>query len=507
MLAINLPPSIDLPSLFTAGAFGLLIGFAFALLPLRGAQKLKPASLFRAAGAREHGLAWREIVAPRTSGPLLLALGAIAALASLTTGEPRLVLWYAAGTTGAFLLLRSAAWLLQAMLRALPPAPNAIVRQAIKAVYRPGAPAPIVVLSLGLGLALLLMITLLDQSLRTQINGAVAEETPSFILLDVDREQLPQLDAFAAARPDITEFQATAMLRGVIQSIGGTQADALGPVPDDISSMFEGDTTMSWSRELPAGSIITEGEWWPGDYVGPPLVSLSTELQGPFGLKLGDELTMSVAGRPITATIASFRDIDWRGNGFSFHILFSPGLIEGAPQTFMGSIKTAQGSEDAVELAMSRGFPTLTYLPVGDAIARISSILSSLANAVALVGSLAVVSGVLVLAGAMSVGRRQREADAVVMKVLGATRSDVIKAFVAEYSVLGALAALMGAGLGTAGAWAILTFVLEIPFAMSWSTIAGVSLGAIAVTIGTGVVTTWSAMSVRPAQQLRAETL
>lgn len=507
MLAINLPPSLDLPSLLTAAGFGLLIGFAFALLPLRSAQKLKPASLFRAAGGREHELGWRDIVAPRTLLPLLLALLAIGGLAIATTGEPRLVMWYAIGAVIAFLLLRLAAWLLQRGLRLLPPLANARLRQAIKAVYRPGAPAPIVVLSLGLGLALLLMITQLDQSLRTQINGTVAEETPSFILLDVPPDTLPDLEQFATEQPQISKLETIPMLRGTINSIGGKVPSELAPVPDDIAEMFKGDTTLSWSKTLPDASTITEGEWWPTDYSGSPLVSLSTELQEPLGLKLGDELTIGIAGRPISATIASFRDIDWRKNGLSFRILFSPGVIQGAPQTFMGSIKARKGAEGDVESVLSRTFPALTFLPVGDAIARISAILSSLANAVALVGSLAVVSGVLVLAGAMTVGRKQREADAVVMKVLGATRSDVIIAFVTEYGVLGGLAAIMGAGLGTAGAWAILTYVMEIPFTINWSTIVLVTVGAVLVTIATGVLTTWSAMSVRPAQQLRTETL
>jgi putative ABC transport system permease protein len=507
MLAIDLPPSTDPASLLTAAGFGLLIGFAFALLPLRGAQKLKPASLFRAAGGREHELSRRDILAPRTSLPLLAALAAIAGLAVVTTGEPELVMWYAIGTISAFLLLRVAAWLLQRGLRALPPPSNARLRQAIKAVYRPGAPAPTVVLSLGLGLALLLMITQLDQSLRTQINGAVADETPSFILLDVAREQLADLDAFVAADPQISKFETIPMLRGTIQSIGGTPVDALESVPDDIAEMFKGDTTLSWSGTLPIASVVTEGEWWDPNYAGPPLVSLSTELPEPLGLKLGDELTLAIAGRPVTATIASFREIDWRKNGLSFRILFSPGIIEQAPQTYMGSIKALKGAEADVETALSKTFPALTFLPVGDAIARISAILESLANAVALVGSLAVVSGVLVLAGAMTVGRKQREADAVVMKVLGATRRDVIVAFVTEYGVLGALAAIMGAGLGTAGAWAILTYVMEIPFTLNWLTIAVVTIGAVLVTVGTGILTTWSAMSVRPAQQLRGETL
>ena len=507
MLSIDLPPSIDGASLLAAGGFGLLIGFAFALLPLRGAQKLKPASLFRAVGGTETRLGWRDLIQLRTALPLLLALAAIAGLAVLTTGAPWLVLWYAVGALAAFGLLRLAAWLLQAGLRLLPPLQNATLRQAIKAIHRPGAAAPVVVLSLGLGLALLLMITLLDQNLRAQIDGAVAEDAPTFVLLDMPKDQVPQVEAFAAADPQIETLATIPMLRGTIETIKAKPVSELGPVPDDIADMFQGDTPVSWARTVPQGSTVVEGDWWAADYSGTPLVSLSTELREPLGLAVGDEMSISIAGRPLTVSIANFRDIDWREGGLSFRLLFSPGVIENAPQTTMGSISVVNGSAEAVESRMSKAFPTLAYLPVGDALARIASIFSSLANAVALVGSIAVVSGILVLAGAMTVGRKQREADAVVMKVLGATRRDVIIAFVVEYGLLGLLAAAMGAGLGMAAAWAILTFVMEIPFEPSLPTVAGVVAGAIVATIATGVLTTWSAMSVRPARQLRADGL
>lgn len=505
MLGIDLAPTLDVRSLLTAAGFGLLIGFAFALLPLRGAQKLKPASLFRASDGGEALIGWRDLASWRTAVPLLCALLAIAGLAILTTGSPWLVLWYAVGAAIAFGLLRVAAWLLQAALRLLPPLPNATLRQAFKAIHRPGSVAPVVVLSLGLGLALLLTITLLDQNLRSQIDGAVAEDAPAFVLLDMPKDQVPLVEGFAASDPGIETLATIPMLRGSIESIKGTPAADLGPVPDDIADLFEGDTALSWARNLPEGSTVAEGDWWPDDYSGPPLVSLSTELRDPLGLAVGDSMTIVVAGRPIAVTIANFRDIDWREGGLSFRILFSPGVIENAPQTVMGSIDVTDGAAPGVESRLSKAFPTLSFLPVGDALERIEAILSSLANAVALVGSLAVISGVLVLAGAMAVGRKQREADAVVMKVLGATRQKVILAFVVEYGVLGLLAAAMGAGLGVAATWAILTFVMEIPFAPDLFTIVIVIIGAVLTTIATGVLTTWSAMSVRPARQLRAE--
>ena len=506
MLAIDLPPSVDPASLLTAAGFGLLIGFAFALLPLRGAQKLKPASLFRSTGGAETRLSWRDLAQWQTALPLLAALAAIGGLAVIATGAPWLVLWYAIGAIAAFGLLRLAAWLLQRVLRLLPPLPNSTLRQAIKAIHRPGAAAPVVVLSLGLGLALLLMITLLDQNLRAQIDGAVADEAPAFVLLDMPKDQVPLVEAFAAADPGIETLTTIPMLRGTIETINATPVAELPTLPDDLADMFEGDTAMSWAKSLPVGSTVVDGDWWAEDYSGPPLVSLSDEFRAPLDLSVGDEITIGVAGRPLKATIASFRAIDWREGGLSFRLLLSPGIIESAPQTVMGSIDVVDGAAPAVESRLSAAFPTLTFLPVGEALERIAGILSSLANAVALVGSLAVVSGMLVLAGAMTVGRRQREADAVIMKVLGARRRDVVTAFVVEYGLLGLLAAIMGAALGMTAAWAILTFVMDIPFQPNLPIVALVVIGAVVATIATGVLTTWSAMSVRPARQLRAET-
>lgn len=507
MLSIDLPPTIDARSLLTAAGFGLLIGFAFALLPLRGAQKLKPASLFRSAGGSESRMGWRDLLNWRTALPLLVALGAIAGLAVFTTGAPWLVLWYAVGALAAFALLRLAAWLLQVVLRLLPPLANAKMRQAIRAIHRPGAAAPVVVLSLGMGLALLLMITLLDQNLRAQIDGAVAEDAPAFVLLDMPKDQVPLVEAFAAADPGIEKLATIPMLRGTIETIKDRPVADLGPMPDDIADLFQGDTALSWARAVPEGSTVVDGDWWPDDYAGAPLVSLSTELREPLGLAVGDTMSIAIAGRPLNVTIANFREIDWREGGLNFRLLVSPGVIENAPQTVMGSIDVVDGAAAAVESRLSKAFPALSFLPVGDALERIEDILSSLANAVALVGSLAVVSGILVLAGAMTVGRKQREADAVVMKVLGATRRDVITAFVVEYGLLGLLAATMGAVLGLGAAWAILTFVMEISFAPNLLTVLTVVIGAVAATIATGVLTTWSAMSVRPARQLRAEGL
>src|SRR5690606_34610586 len=112
----------------------------------------------------------------------------------------------------------------------------------------------------------------------------------------------------------------------------------------------------------------------------------------------------------------------------------------------------AEGRERDVQTMLVQDFPELNFIAVGDAIRILTSILATLSDAVSIVGGIAVVSGLFILAGAMAAGRAQREADAVVMKVLGATRGDVVRAFLIEYGVLGALAAILAALLGSVGA-------------------------------------------------------
>jgi putative ABC transport system permease protein len=506
-LSIDLPAGIYAPPLATAVGFGLLISFTFAFLPLIGATRLRPAALFRAAGGLAEGqrLSWRDLLGPRVGLPLALGALAILGLALLTAGEPLLVLWYAAGAIVSFLLLRLAAWILQRLIRVLPPLAAVSGRMALRNIHRPGAPTPTVILSLGLGLTLMLIIALIDTSVRGQLDGQMTASAPSFVLMNVDKGTMPALEAFAGADKRVTSLEFTPFLRGIVTKARGEKIADMKDLAPDVARRFGGDQALSWRKDLPPGDSLIEGKWWDADYKGAPLLSLDEDFARPLNLAVGDSVEIAISGRPIAATVANIRHIDWHNSSLSFTILFSPGLIEAAPSTYMGSLKARPDDVEGVQATMVKDFPTLGFVPVGDALAQFSAVIGSLANAVAIVGGVALISGVFVLAGALAAGRRQREADAIVTKVLGATRFDIGRAYLIEYGVLGLLATAVAAGLGTLGAWAIVTKVLQLSFALDWPLIAEVALGAMVATVATGLVTTWSALSTRPAAYLRAD--
>lgn len=506
LIGIELPPVLDFRSMLVAGAIGLVTALIFSWVPLLQARAIRPALLFRAGSSSAmEGLDWRAMLRPGSIVPLLAGFAALFGLTLLIASDLRLVAIYFAGTLVAFALLRLAAALLRRFLTRVPAPRQRLLRQAVSAIIRPGAPTTTVLVSMGMGLSLLLLIVTTQSNINDQIATEVSAEAPDFVLLDMDRDELAALEDFVGETPQVETLTTIPMLRGIITEMDGAPAPSSDEVSRDVAEMFRGDTALTWSSEVPAGTPIDEGRWWPAGYAGEPQASLSTEMRDALDLDLGDTITLSIAGRPLTMTITSFRAIDWRSPDFNFRIIVSPGLIESAPQSYFGTIKASPGGAPTIEAGLIAALPQLTFVPVGDALARVQSVFDGLISAIALVSGTAVVAGVLVLAGALSVGRQQRESDAVVMKVLGARRAFVILAFLIEYALLGAIAALLASLIALVAAWAASTFLLEIGFAIQPLQLGLLALTIIVVTTATGAATTWSAMSTRPADRLRED--
>ncbi len=506
-LGLELALVLDWPSLATALAFGLLTGFAFGYLPLERARRTRPALLFRAVGsAPDEPMRWRNWLRPGLVLPLALAAAGVLVLAIVTTGRPTLVLYYALAVLAGFIVLRLAAAGLQRLIRLVPAPRRRALRHALRAVHLPGAPAPMVIVSLGVGLALLLLVALIDGNLRRMLDREAIPDAPSFVFMDVFPDEVEALADFAATDSGIAGFEAMPLMRGRIEAINGTPVEALErTLPPEFAFLFEEEIPITSAAELPPRSTITAGAWWSAAAAGTPEVSVFDRLRGPLGLEVGDTLTLRIFGDAVTARIASFRDYVWRSGNVNFAFVFSPETFDPFPLSYMGLMQADAGAERAVQSRIVATFPDLIFIPVSEALEAFQVILSGVTGAIQAIGGLALASGALVLAGAMLASRQQREADAVTMKVLGATRGDIVAAYVLEYGLLGLLAAALAALLGVAGSWAFVSFVLELDFTFDPALVATVIGANMLLTVLVGTLATWSALSVRPARFLRAD--
>ena len=154
---------------------------------------------------------------------------------------------------------------------------------------------------------------------------------------------------------------------------------------------------------------------------------------------------------------------------------------------------------------LARDYPNVTIIRVKEAIAGMRDILTNLGLAVRAMSAVTLLAGIFVLAGAMAAGHKARVYDAVVMKVLGATRRRILAAFALEYALMGLGAAVIAAGAGTLAAYALIVGPMQAEFVFLPLTLALTVFGAVALTVILGLLGTYSALSAPAAPVLRSE--
>ncbi|WP_455372959.1 ABC transporter permease [Limibacillus halophilus] len=485
--------------LILAALFGLFVTLAFSLWPLGKAQTLPAAALFRdhLEPASRQTLRW-------VMAATALAGGALAALAIFSTQDKLFATGFVGGAVASLLVFRLAAEGVMRLARRLPRPRTPGLRLAVANLYRPGAATSSVVVSLGLGLTVLVAIALIEGNLARQVSERIPEEAPGFYFIDIQPEQL---DPFKTLVRDVSgseQVESVPMLRGRIAGVNGKSPDELD-IPPDIAWVFRGDRGLTWARELPPRTELVEGEWWAPDYSGPPLVSLDQEVFDLMGLKLGDRLTINLLGRNFEVEIANTRRIDWQDLQIDFVMVFSPGLLESAPQSNIATVKLDPEKEDALERAVVNAFPNISSIRVKEALARAAEFFGRVAVAVSATAGLTLLSGILVLAGAFAAGHQRRVYDSVVLKVLGATRARIAGVFLLQFGLLGLITAAIAAAIGTLAGYIVVTQVMEAEFVFLPERVLPTALLAAALTLVLGFLGTLRALSVKAAPLLRNE--
>ena len=481
--------------------YGILTALVFSIIPLSRAHDLPVSALFRDHVNPER--AW-----PRVSYLAMTALVglALAGLAIVASADRRLALIVVVATMVAFVALRLVAAGLMALARRSP-RPNGVEwRLALANIHRPGALTPSVVLSLGLGLAVLVALTMIDGVLHNALHHTLPGETPSFYFVDVRGADLEKFRAFLHDEAPEAKIVEAPMMRGRIVKVGAVRAED-AKVKDSAAWVLEGDRGLTYDDAPPEGSKVVSGAWWPKDYAGPPLVSIDSEVAEGLGLRIGDTITVNILGRNVVASIANLRKVNWRSFGISFVLVYSPNTFNGAPHTFLVSAAWPNAAPPTAEASLlrdtARAFPSVAAVRVRDALEAIDDLIDRLAIAIRAASAVALSTSVLVLAGALAADQRARIYDAVVLKVLGATRGRLLAAFLIEYAALGATTALFGLAAGGAAAWFVVVRVMDLDFDVPPGPPIAAAILALVATVALGLAGSWRVLGQKPAAVLR----
>ncbi len=495
--------TIEPASMAVAGVYGMLVALLFALWPLGQAGLVPPAVLFRDAVAERRG--W-----PR---PYLVAL--IAAIAGLlvlfvvlTSDSQRIAIYFVAGLALVFALFwalgSGVTWLARRLPR--PGLPELSI--ALANLGAPGGLTRSVVLSLGAGLSLLVAVALADASLVREISSRLPENSPNYFLLDIPKNDYDSVVAIVKGVAPDTAMARAPMLRGRVVALGGRPVDQI-KAPPEAEWVLRGDRGLTYSDEVPEGSTVTKGTWWGKDYSGEPLVSFEAELAGQLGVGIGDMVTVNVLGRNVSARVSNLREVNWESLAINFVMVFSPNTLSGAPHNVLATVtlpKTASLAQEAdVARAIGRAYPTVTAIRVKDAINAFGAVFGKIMAAVRVAGSVTLVAGALVLAGALATAQRRRILEAVIFKALGATRRRILSAHILEYLLIALSTAGFAVGFGALAAWIALEQVMDVTFAFSWGAVAQALALASGLVVLFGGLGTLQVLRARPVPYLRSE--
>ena len=502
LLARLLPLPVDLilsPRAVLSGlAVGVGVTLLFSLWPLLEIRRVQPALILR------------RPVEPRLAGrrpwPAALVIGVgLSALALWQAGSWKVGGLFIGGLAAALLLLALSARLIVALSRLTRRGPLAW-RQGVANLHRPGSQAGAVLISLGLAVTLIVAVAVLEVSLRRELAYRSAGAAPAFFFIDIQPDQAEPFSRVVTAHAGGVAPDLTPVVRSRLVAINGV------PIAPDATTRREDvwyltrEYVLTWAAQTPHHNTVIAGRWWtPEEAAREPLISVEEEIARQLDVSLGSTLTFDIQGVSVTARVVNLRRVDWQSLDSNFFVIFSPGALGGAPATYLATARVRQRDEDRVQSAVVAAFPNVTAIPVREVLERVSSVLDQIALAMRLVAGLSVLSGLVVMAGALSITRYQRLYESVILKALGATRGFVGRVFAVEYALLGVGAGLGGAALAGVLAWAVLRFALEVPWSWAPATLALGVLAAIVLALAVGFLGTHRLLGRKPLGVLRSE--
>ncbi|MEM7216054.1 MAG: ABC transporter permease [Pseudomonadota bacterium] len=482
--------------------YGVLTTLIFSIWPLALSQETKPTELFRASSYGETKR-FPKLIYILT---LIICVSLLVTCAIYFSDNRFIAIVFIGATAAAFVLLRLVAIAIQWIAKRAPAFRSTPLKMAIANIHRPGSLTSSVILSLGLGLALLVALASIDGNLRSQIENNLPEDAPDFFFVDI---QNGEIDPFREKLLDIApqgKIISVPMLRGRVVSLRGIPADEY-EAPAGGEWVLQGDRGITYAKRIPENSTLAEGGWWPEGYSGPPLVSVSAEEAGELGLTIGDRITINVLGRNISAEIASLREVQWETLGINFVFVFSPNTFAGAPHAHLATLTSNVTGDDGFDgrllKDLAKSFPAVTAVRIRDALETVNALIGQLSTAIRAAASVALLSSVLVLAGALAAGNRERVHDAVVLKTLGATRRTLMTMLILEYTLLGLATAIFAILAGSLAAWFVISVIMSFGFVVLPGVAATTIVTALAFTIVFGLLGTWRILGQKAAPILR----
>ncbi len=493
-LPIDVKVTLVPVAVLTGLAVGGWIALIFALRPLLALRNVSPLqTLRRDTDAEVLRMHWSDVPRIAVDVALVLSVVGIAFLRARTT---RQALSMSAATGVAILALGASAALLSwAARKGLRTGWPYVVRQGVANLYRPGNQTRAVILALGFGAFLVSTLYLVQHNILRRFTTAAAESRGNVVFFDVQQDQAAGLDSIVRSRGnEVVQTAPVVTMR--LAAINGKRIT-------DMPAARERGGRAGWAfrrefrstyREKPAASETIVGGKWFGTNALKAVqdtgeISLEEGIAKELIVKIGDIIIWNVQGVEIPTRITSLRKVVWTRFEPNFFVVFAPPVLKDAPRQYvlLTQVKYQQNVPPLQRAVVNR-FPNISSIDLTSIKRTVDRIVGRVSLAIRFMALFSLAVAIPVLFSAVAATRRARVREGVLLRTLGATRGQIAKILLAEYSLLGVLGGLTGMLLSMAGGWAVVRYLFKMPFTLPVAPITGIALVIVALTLLIGLL-------------------
>ncbi len=321
-------------------------------------------------------------------------------------------------------------------------------------------------LTFSMALFLTLLLYFLRMELLEQWQQQIPEGAPNQFLVNIAEHERSGIEAFAAEHQlELDTFYP--IVRGRLTETNQQQLRQRASKEEDTERVGVGrELNLTWTAELPANNSVQSGRWFTAETAAE--VSVESELAERLGIELGDELTFSIGGQTVSASVTSIRLVDWNTLQPNFYMILSADLLADFPASYLSAFYL-DSERAAVLNQLNRQFPTVIVLNVDAIIQQVQDIIAQVTVALSSILLLVFAAAVLVLVAQVQATMEQREQELAILRTLGARYAFLRNAMLLEFAALGALAGVLATILAESVLGVLQYRLFELPFQLHWN--------------------------------------
>ncbi|MBL7850705.1 MAG: ABC transporter permease [Cyclobacteriaceae bacterium] len=503
-IPLDVPFSISWAAIGQGLILGAVVSVLFTILPLVAVRFVPPLSVLRADSAPV-----RTFSRMRWTAILLIAVFPLAA-ATYQSGSWLVGVGFAAGLAVALGSLALVAWaLLRLVKRFLPRSGSFVFRHALSNLFRPNNQTQVLMVTIGLGGFIIATLNIVQHSLLGQVEFTGNQNDSNTILFDIQPSQRDGvIDLIKEYKLPVNQVVPIITCR--LAELKGRPVEVLLKdtsvhIPEWALSREYRVTyrdSLHRSEELIKGTLH---EFKPGqkDSVW---VTISEGMQETLKLDLGDSLVFDIQGVPLKARISGIRKVEWPKDPPNFIFVFPNGVVNEAPQIWVAATRVGDTSvASRFQQRLVMGFPNVSLLDLRLILSTVESLFAKVGLVVRFLALFSIVTGLIVLAGAVVNSKFVRIRENVLLRTLGARTRQITRITLIEYAYLGIFSAVTGMVLSLAGGWALCRFFFEVQLGVSWTDLGLVGFMVTVLTVAIGWYNSREVIATPPLQVLRRE--